>query len=246
MNPQSPYPQQGVPPYGGQLPYPGQPGQAASQQKKRFNWLIIPVVVLFLLSCGLGAFGMWAYSERQDYKNNSDQKVAAAIEVNKKEVETAKEKEFAEREKRPFKGYKGPATYGSLEITYPKTWAALIDENGKAGGLIGGYFHPDYVPGLSSGTAFALRIEVLQQTYSNVLSSYDSAAKKGTVQVQPFTLAKVPSVLGSRINGEVLDGYSGSAVVLPLRDKTIRVSTMSQSFMNDFNNIILPNMAFVP
>ncbi|HTE58473.1 MAG TPA: hypothetical protein VK694_07040 [Verrucomicrobiae bacterium] len=248
MNPQSPYPQQpGLPPSGGQLPYPGQqPGMAASRRRRHFNWLIIPVVVLFLLSCGTGAFAIWASSERLDYKNNSDQKAAAAVTIAKKEVETTKEKEFAEREKNPFKDYKGPTVYGSVEMLYPKTWAAYIDEAGRSGGLIVGHFHPDFVPGLSSGTAFALKLEVLQQPYNGVLNGYDSAAKKGTVQVQPFSLAKVPSVLGTRVNGEIEKGVNGSAVLLPLRDKTIRVSTLSQTFINDFNNIILPNLSFVP
>jgi len=35
-------------------------------------------------------------------------------------------------------------------------------------------------------------------------------------------------------------------ILLPLRDKTLKISTESQQFVGDFDNIILANLKFVP
>jgi len=211
------------------------------------NWLLVVPLILFILtSLGVSGFAIWAYGERDDYKNNSDKKSAAAAEVAHQKAGEEKEKEFLEREKNPYKEYKGPSAFGSVDILYPKTWSAYVDET-KGGNLpVNGYFHPNFVPGLDSETAFAMKVEVVEQPYDQVLAKYESDTKSGKLRVSPFKAAKVPSVLGARIDGEIDDGLNGSSVVFPLRDKTIKVTTQSQQFMSDFDNIILPNFSFVP
>jgi hypothetical protein len=53
-------------------------------------------------------------------------------------------------------------------------------------------------------------------------------------------------VVGSRIDGEINLGQKDSMILLPVRDKTIKISTESQEFMGDFNDIVLANLKFVP
>ena len=207
---------------------------------------IIPIVVLALALITLAVVTLQVFGQKEDYKNNSDQKVSAAVEAAKQETEKTKEAEFLEREKSPNKVYKGPAALGSLSITYPKSWAAAVDETGAGGTPLNGYFHPSFVPGTTSGTAFALRIQVVEQAYDQLLRQYDSKAKQGKVRVSAYKAPKVPAILGSRIDGEIDRGIDGSMILLPLRDKTIKLSTESQSFMKDFNNIILENFVFIP
>jgi hypothetical protein len=265
MNPESPY-QQPQGPAPGMSPNPGLPqamppaapqqpiqqspylpvGLPASQRpKKHHSWGLIIALVIFVLGFfASSGFGFWAYAEMQDYKNNVDQKVATAVQAAVKVAEETKEKEFLERSKSPYKTYKTPATFGSVEITYPKTWSASIDEQGNG---VSGYFHPDYVPGPKSETAFALRLEVLDQPYDKILGQYDGEARKGTVKVVPYKAERVPSVLGARVDGEIERGIRGSAVVFPLRDKSIRISTYSsQSFGVDFADPVLKQLIFTP
>src|SRR3989344_2148059 len=92
--------------------------------------LLFALVFVVLLLFGAIGFGIWAYMGVQDYKANMEPKVAAAVEVAKKEISTTKDNELAEREKSPLKRYSGPATYGSVGISYPKTWSAYVDESG--------------------------------------------------------------------------------------------------------------------
>lgn len=263
MNPQNPIqqpqmgPSQAMPPNPG-LPPAGTPMQpqqplypqmniSASEQKKHHSWgLIITLIVFILGFLGSSGFAFWAYGKMQDYKNNVDKKVSIAVEDAVKTTEETKEKEFEERSKSPNKKYKGPATFGALEIIYPKTWSATVNE-GDSNVPVDGYFHPDFVPGPRSGTAFALKVEVRNKPYDKVLEEYDNEAKKGSVKVSPYKAPRVQSVLGARVDGEVEKGMIGSIVILPLRDKTIRITTLSyQSYGKDFDNVVLKNLIFTP
>lgn len=218
-----------------------------SMKPHRRPWiLIISLVVSVLLFFAAAGFSFWAYGQYQDYKLNSDKKADAAAAVAKKETEATKDKEFAEEEKNPYKAYKGPSALGTVGLTYPKTWSAFMDEGSANRAQLDGYMHPNYVPAKDSGTAFALKIEVVTTPYDQVMGGYDGEIKKGSVKVSPYSAPKVPSVLGARVDGEIEHDLNGSMVVFPLRDKTIKLSTQSQSFINDFNNIILPNLTFVP
>lgn len=231
-------------------PYPTQPSTLPiaqppkkSGQSKILIGVIIFLVILLLSSIG---FGIWAYAERNDYKENADVKIEEAVTVANEELTKQLEADFLEREKSPYKTYNGPAAFGSVKIVYPKTWAASIDEGGSSSVPLYGEFHPNFVPGEKSETALALKVEVLDDTYEDILDDYQSEAKKGEVRISPYTAPKVPDVLGSRVDGEVERDFQGSVVVFPLRDKTLRITTLSEQFVGDFNDPILANLEFTP
>lgn len=233
-------PQQQVPPN-----YPAPISN--SQMKKHHAWgLIISLIVSLLLLLGAAGFAIWAYGGREDYKNNADKKINAAVEIAKQQKSDEKDKEFVEKEKNPFKVYKGPSTFASVNVTYPKTWAAFVTETDKSSNPVDGFFHPNFVPGVQSGTAFALRIQVVNQPYNQQLKEYESKTKAGKVRVSPYKAPKVPDVLGTRVEGEINTGQKDFMVLFPVRDKTLKVWTESESFLKDFNEIILPNLTFVP
>lgn len=226
---------------------PPQP-QSASQMKKNhasLGW-IIAVVVLSLLLLGAVGFGYWAFKERSTYKNETDKIVAKEVALTEQRVSSEKDKQFLEDEKRPTRPYTGPSTFGSVQIEYPKTWSAFITESGTGGTPIDGYLHPNFVPGVQSGTQFALRLEVVQRTYDDVLKQFDSKVRQGKVSVSPFRADNVPDVLGARVEGEINQGQKNLMVLFPIRDKTLKISTESESFFKDFNDIILKTLKFVP
>lgn len=231
MPPQSPY-------Y-----YPVQPAPAP---KGRPWKLIIVLGIFFLITLGLIWFGFWAYGERSFYKNNSDRLIGDAINTVTEQTERAKEEEFAERIKEPYRTYEGPSSLGSVVMKYPQTWSGAVTESDSGNAALDGYFHPGVVPDEKSGTGFALRLEILNDPYDQVVDAYESDAEQGMVSISPYSLPTVSQVLGVRIDGEIEREHRGSAVLLPLRDKTIRISTLSTEFASDFNDIILPNFVFVP
>jgi hypothetical protein len=243
MPPNQPYPQ-----------YPSQPGMPPqnvgmpmSMQKKHHSWgLIISLICFIFISIGALGFGIWAYAGMADYKGNSDQKAAAAVEIAVQKEASRKDAEFVEKEKEPLTKYLGPSAFGTLDISYPKTWSAFVTEVTQSGTPVDGYFHPNFVPGIQGGTAFALRVVVTAQSYEQELGQFDGQVTAGKVKVSPFRAKNVDSVTGSRVDGEIVFGKQGSIILLPLRDKTLKIYTESQQYMNDFNNIILPNLKFVP
>jgi hypothetical protein len=206
------------------------------------NVLLIPLILSVVLLLGSIGFGAWAFASRQDYKDNSDQKVEAAVEVAVARTKTEKDNEFLEREKQPLRDYSSPVQWGSFNVKYPKTWSAYTNE--QANQLIV-LMQPDAVSS-NPQTAYALRVEVVNQPYEAAIKQLDNDLRTGKSRASAYSLPQVPSVVGLRIDGQVGQNKQGAAVYLPLRDKTIKLIAESQDRVPDFNNIILPNFVFSP
>lgn len=216
-------------------------------QEGSINMLLIPLIAVVLLLLGAAYFGYWAYSSRQDYKDHSDQKSAAAVTAALKTEDAKKDAQFAQEEKDPLKTYNGPAAYGSLIVRYPKTWSGYVNEDSNGQTNVDGYFYPGVVPDTQSQTSnFALRVQVVSQSYSSVLQTFGTYITAKKLTSTPYSLPKVPSVVGVRLDGQIGLNKQGSMIVLPLRSETLKIWTESSQFMDDFNNNILPNLRFSP
>ena len=216
-----------------------------NQQGAANAWLIAFVLTLVLLLGAVG-FGFAMFSSRQDYKDNVDGKVAEAVQVAEQKLTEKKEAEFTEREKQPLKVYPGPEAYGSLKLSYPKTWAAYIDESGKGSNPLDGYLNPSFVPGVQANPTIALRFQVMNTSYATAAKNLEPQVKAGKIKTTPFVAPKVAGVTGVRADGEIVSKKSGSMILLPLRDKTLKIWTESPQFIADFNDIIMANVTFIP
>ncbi|MEI6237723.1 MAG: hypothetical protein WCP03_03945 [Candidatus Saccharibacteria bacterium] len=225
--------------------------QQLPPQKKEHNWAIIVLIALLglLLISALG-FGYWAFSSRQDYKNNSDQKATAAVKKANVEQKKTLEASFEEREKSPYKSYMTAVQYASVKIVYSKMWSSyFIEQTAGSGILINGYMYPDFVPdiGTNDKTNYYLRFQVIDTQYNAEISRYASNIKSGKVTSTPFVPSQVQGALvGVRLDGLIESKKAGSMVILPLRDKTIKIWTENQSALSDFNNVILKNLTYTP
>lgn len=206
---------------------------------------LILAVAFGLLFIASSVFALWAYSERQSYKNDVDAKIEAANKIAVQEAETAKDAEFTEKEKLPTRTFTTSATYGSISFAYPKTWS-VYSEEATSGTVINVFAHPNVLPGFKSEQPYALRMEVTSSSYDQELASYDRDVEAGTLRSSAFRPEQVSSVLGVKLSGEIENEIQGEMVLLPLRDRTIKLYTQSPNFSNDFNNIILPSLNFVP
>lgn len=215
--------------------------------QRGFSVLIIPlcVIVIFLIAAVI--FGGWAYGKMQDYKNNVDAKVQAAVATAKQQEDTAKDAEFDQQYKLPLASYTGPSAYGSIVLKYPKTWSAYVVDDRGGSPYIDGYFYPHILPDLQSATsAFALRLQVVQDSYSSVLDNLANSVQSGVTKVAPYKVPKVPSVIGVKVTGTLGNGKTGTMVIIPLRNTTLELWTEAPSFQQDFDTNILPNFTFAP
>lgn len=217
-------------------------------QDGAISGVVVSLVLSILLLLAAIGFGAWAYSSRQDYKNNTDAKIAVAVGQAKQQESAAKDAAFAEASKNPLKAYNGPEAYGSLVVNYPKTWSGYVDDTGQGNSLVDGYFAPGVVPAASGqNSIFALRVQVLNQAYAQTLQSFASQEQTGQLKAAAYALPKVPKVAGVELSGQFeSDKPAATMVVLPLRSQTLEIYTQGTQYLNDFNNYILPNFSFSP
>ncbi len=215
---------------------------------------LIAAIILGVLLIASLAFGYWAFSGRQDYKNNTDKKVSAAVAAAQTAQAAKLQAQFDEQSKSPYKTYTGSATYGSVSFNYPKTWSAYVDETGNTQ-PIDGYFYPGQVPGIEGSTAYALRVELVNDDYATVLNQFQSNIQNNSVKASAYLPPKMKGVanaqVGTRFDGVIGQNQqgasqTGSMVVLKVRDKTLQIYTQSNDYLPDFNNIILASLTYSP
>jgi len=229
-----------------------QSGGAGFQPPSNKSPIIIAVLaVLFIAAAG---FCFWSFSGRQDYKNNVDAKVATAVTAAQKAEDAKQQQVYNDQLKKPYKTYSGSTTFGSVNFNYPLTYSAYVDTTSSSQ-PIEGYFQPGVVPGLQSNAAFALRVELVDTAYSQVINQFSSDIQQGKVTAAAYVPPKMKSVsnvqTGTLINGPITqdqngNGQTGAMLIIPVRDKTLQIYTESSDYLSDFNNIVLPSLTFVP
>jgi len=207
----------------------------------------IALIIVSLLFIGAFIFGIWAFSGRQNYKNNTEsiatkQANAAVLVTQAKDLAT-----YNQELKNPYRTYVGPAQYGAVKITYPNTWSAYVDDTGSGAALLDAYFDPGHVPSVSSSkSVFALRTQVIQQPYATVVQNFNGFVQNKTATVSAYSLPNLPNTVGIYVTGNIGNSQTGQMVVLPLRTYTIEISTMGTGYVSDFKDIILKNFTFSP
>lgn len=213
--------------------------------------LLFTVVLTALLALSL-VFGGWAFKNMQDYKNNSDKKVATAVAAAKTKAAADQQALDDQQNKSPLKAFHGSPTYGSISFNYPKTWSGYIDTSNTSE-PINGYFYPDVVPGIQSKTAFALRVELLSTDYAQLVQQLSSQVQQGTITAQAYLPPKLNGVAnvqpGTLFTGQTNSQDTtqrGTLLAIKVRDKTLEISTQSNDYLSDFNNTVLTSLSFAP
>jgi hypothetical protein len=215
------------------------------RQRGSLNILLVPFIMLCLFLVIIGGFAYWAYNGRINYKDNSDKMSAAAVAVAEQQTEQNDAKIYALKAEDPLDTFVGPAAFGSVVVKYPKTYSAYVPEEPTSNTPIDGYFYPAVVPDVTSDTnIFALRVQLIEQSYSQVMQQFSGYVTEGTLSVSPYTLPKEPSVIGSYLTGQITDTKQGTMVVVPLLNMTLEIWTESSQFHSDFVNDVLPNVSF--
>jgi hypothetical protein len=218
-----------------------------TSERGALNALLIPLVLVSLVFVLTLVFAIFAYGSMQDYKTNSDQKSAAAVQTAIQKEDTKKAAEFAEASKSPLKTYSGPAAYGSLQVQFPKTWSAYVKEPTGGDGTLDGFFNSGFVPSTETDSnSYALRVKILNQAYASVIQTLQGTIKNGKLTATPYAFPKVPNTIGTKVSGAIQPTKQGTMVIVPLRANTLEVWTEGTAGQADFDNFILPNLSFAP
>jgi len=227
QNPNPVYPDQPVAP---------PPGVEPPREKKQLNLPLILAVLMFLLALGLGILAIIYIQKYADASTNLDQHRAEAASAAKEEQKQADEKDFLEREKLPYRAYEAPAVLGALKIEFPKTWNVYALEEETASLQLDIYMYPGVVRATQSTTEpYSFRAKLERKLYTDALESYSNDVEKGTLKAKAVT---VSGITGTRLDGEVVKGRTGSLILLPVRDKTLSIWTESPNYAADFETIV--------
>lgn len=235
---------------------PSVPPPAQYQQTANLTGSMLPhkpskvpliLAILFgLLFFGAAGFGLWAYSEREDYKNNSVAKSEAAVKSALAVQKVELSEEFAEQAKEPFVTFNGPGTYGSFTFDYPRTWSVYTVDSPGSSSLYTVYLHPGGVKDVTErGNLHAFSLEVVGSKYEEEIRRVESAIKQGTLTSATYRPKLVEEVLGLKVVGEIENDIAGQRIFLPLRDRTFILTTESEDYGSDYERI-LSTFSFTP
>ena len=199
------------------------------------SWMIIAVaaITLFLV---VAALSVWLFMQYNESRSDVDGKVAVAVAEAEKRQAAELEAKFQEQLKDPRLEFVGPSEYGRVSFMYPRTWSVYVDKDGSDRGDYVVYLHPVTVPPTSLTTSrCALRLEILNKDFDSVLKTYDAALKKGDLT---SSTTEYNGIAATRLDGAFNKDLRGSAVLMRVRDKTIRFSTDADTFKPDFATIL--------
>lgn len=220
------------------------PEQAAAialmDRKNRTNDLIKTVLAVVFGLASLVFLFLFVYFMNQYNMAEEDvlSQISDAVAKAKEEQALELEKEFAEREKNPYREFSGPIDYGSLSFQYPKNWSIYIASDASKGGDFEAYFNPIVVNEVSDDTINALRVAIRDDDFESVVEEYQREIERSDsgLSVETTTVA---GTMANRYTGTIPDTeLSGIIVIFKIRDKTAVLQTDSLYFQQDFDTLL--------
>ena len=198
----------------------------------------IAIIALSLVALTFVGLFVWMFVQYDEARTDVDGQIATAVAKARDEQAEKDEAEFLEREKYPYKTFSGPVDYGELGFEYPKTWSVYIEKDAANGGDFQAYLSPTQIDPVSDSTIYALRVQIVNRNFEDVIGSYEGALKN---KEKPLT---VSSVIVGGATANLYEGaipgteFNGYILVLKIRDKTAILRTDSMLFEEDFKKLI--------
>lgn len=199
---------------------------------------IIIIVLLSLFSVVFLGLFIWAFINYNDVKSDVDAQISYAVNEAVSNREDELEKEFAEREKEPYKTFAGPADYGELGFKYPKTWSVYVDYDFTKGGDYNAYLNPGEVNKVGKETVNALRVSILNKSYDDVIAEYERKASSNNSNLTSQSITVNKTVATEYIGTIPNSSLSGYIVIFKIRDKAVILQTDSVLFKADFDKLL--------
>lgn len=213
-------------------------------QRGSVNPLLFSTIIFAVLTVAAAGLFVWAFMNYQDYKNNSDQKVAAAVKQAQADQQKVDNQQFQEDYKKPYTTYRGPADLGSVSFNYPKTWSVYESSNSADGDGLMAYFNPKVVPPVDAdGQTFALQVQVKDEPYQQSLDDLSGNIDDGTMKAVPY---QTNGYKGMRFTGKIDDTHQGDIVMFKIRNQTLLLTVNSKDFLKELNNTVLKSLKFNP
>jgi len=205
------------------------------------NPVVIPLIMSVILVLVLGFTTFKYYNDYTKQNTEVDAIVAKAV----GEAESAQAErlnaQHQEELKSPFETYTASSEANAIAVTYPRSWSSHVVAKSTGNKVLDGYFHPGTVPDTRGDDKFALRMTLERADYAKVVDGYEKGVEKGELKAQAITINEVK---GIRLTGILDRDTNGVMVILPVRDKVLKIWTEANVYAKDFNDIIVKNLNF--
>lgn len=213
-------------------------------QRGSANPLLFSTIIFAVLTVAAAGLFVWAFMNYQDYKNNSDQKVAEAVKQAQVDQKKLDNQQFEEDYKKPYTTYNGPADLGSVSFNYPKTWSVYEASNTADDNGLQAYFNPKVVPPVDAdGQVFALQVQVKDEPYQQSLDDLSSNLEDGTLHAAPYN---TNGYKGMRFTGQLDESHQGVMVLFKIRNQTLVMTVNSKTYVKELDHTILKSLKFNP
>lgn len=220
-----------------QVPPPPEPIKEGKTGKAKTLIIAVLSVTLALLA---GVF-IWILTDYASVKTDVEGQISTAVAEAEKEQAKQLEKEFAEREKNPYKTFSGPIDYGQLTFEYPRTWSVYVAAAATKGGDFNAYFNPIQVDAIGKETINALRVTIQDKSFDDVSQEYQKAMdkKNSNLTMDAVMIGEEGGITANRYTGTIPGTeLSGYIVTFKIRDKTAILQTDSVLFKEDFDKLL--------
>lgn len=228
---------------------------------RKFLFSIIFCSLSFIMLITTGIFALRSYNNYNNYTNNSVDMINDAV-ISAREDQKTKNSQIINQAKKgvAVDGYTNPITFAhfqtsehlaSLEFDYPHTWSAFIKNDATPAtdeARFDVFFDIDVVQSTASARPHALSLSILDNSYDQILINYRASIDSGNLVAAPYVIPGRTDAgfSGMRFDGIIAEGISGTLIILPLRDKTIILRNEISETADDFENIVLPSLNFIP
>ncbi|MEX0748482.1 MAG: hypothetical protein WD467_00790 [Candidatus Saccharimonadales bacterium] len=200
------------------------------------NTTNVVIWTLAFMSVTLLVLSTWALYKYYLERTTVDDQVKAAVETARADQQELAEAEFEIERRSPYRTYTAPDIYGGISIDFPKNWSVYVEDSTAAREQIDLYIHPQIVRLQRNVDApYAFRLQLRDELYSEVVEDYQSSIEQGELSSRAVTVADIDGV---RLSGQISGEQTGTAVVLPYRDKTILLWTEGGNYVAEFNDML--------
>lgn len=201
----------------------------------------IAIIILGMTTVAFICLFIYYLNQYNEANNDVQGQIDVAVAEAKEEQYNADQKDFAEREKYPYKTFAGPTDYGELTFKYPKTWSVYIASDWlKTSGDFEAYLNPSEVESINVKTSlYGLRVKIRDKAFETVVAEYQKALDKKDSNLSVQTITLKNGTTANKYTGTIPNTeFSGYVVIFKIRDKTAIIQTDSILFESDYNKIL--------
>jgi hypothetical protein len=200
------------------------------------------LILTIFLGFGMVLFGVLAVVAFRDNETTQAGHTKAVAAARAEAAKQQKEKDDTEAIKAnelPYRTFTAQPIDGGFSFQIPKNWSLYVGRSAVGKTQLDLAADPDavvYNLGASAINSHAFKVQLLRTTPQEVVKTFDDKIKKKMITSKG---ANVSGISGTWLEGSIDDQrHNGVIIILPLRDKTLTISTDDRKYLSEFNTIL--------